>query len=375
MTHLVLLRTKNSVVLSPPLIYSPVTHHQSLEFCSRYLQRLPDGERMVVVDVETYFFDDGDCIFLVEGVLFKLHKWSLSRDPDSMFRGMFNIPQGSLQTTLDPIPLSGDSADEFRALCWAVYALPNEIHLQMTRDADVTRLINVATMCHKYTLPVFENWALDMLCIQCQAPLDHLATCPQDVLDRIMALGAKCNHDHLLGLVEVTWISRIKSGALQGSDALVSGERHGRRRFLGEVYYQLNKQIHLDSATLTPTRGFSHLNLTDKQLLRLLSGHVLLSAFWKQLSQSAIKPRVGGCNTHNSCAELWKEVPWDPSDGSDVLAALLKARNFLLWDPVIGRPRPAPFYVSASCIAEHINGFHASVFAGGIAPYFLGPDS
>ncbi|KAF7298662.1 BTB domain-containing protein [Mycena indigotica] len=42
---------------------------------------------------ETYFFPDGDCVLRVEGVYFNLHKAFLSRDPASMFRDMFRLPQ------------------------------------------------------------------------------------------------------------------------------------------------------------------------------------------------------------------------------------------------------------------------------------------
>ncbi|KAF7364779.1 BTB domain-containing protein [Mycena venus] len=154
------------------------------------------GPNQIVKD-DKYFFDDGDCLFLAEGILFKLHKWSLCRDPESMFRGMFAIPQGPQDmTVLDPIPLS-DSAEEFRALCWAVYALPNEIHRQITRDslsptrdANVKRLTDVAKMCHKYSLPAFESWALEMIRIQCQSPVHHLVRCTQEMLGQIMGLAS-----------------------------------------------------------------------------------------------------------------------------------------------------------------------------------------
>jgi hypothetical protein len=39
-----------------------------------------------------------------------------------MFRGMFSMPQAKLMD-LDLITLSGDSAEEFRALCWVIYSL------------------------------------------------------------------------------------------------------------------------------------------------------------------------------------------------------------------------------------------------------------
>lgn len=79
-------------------------------------------------------------MFLGDGVLFKviskrggrspgadcgfqLHKVILCRDPESMFRDMFSMPQDPQAKNLDPIPLLDDSAEQIRALCWAVYAL------------------------------------------------------------------------------------------------------------------------------------------------------------------------------------------------------------------------------------------------------------
>ncbi|KAF7364778.1 BTB domain-containing protein [Mycena venus] len=99
-----------------------------------------DGLQSLVND-DKYFFDDGDCMFIVGGFLFKLHRLFLSRDPESVFRDMFRIPQGSTTAgnELDPIPLTEDSADDFRALCWALYALPGEIQLQNDSEANIER--------------------------------------------------------------------------------------------------------------------------------------------------------------------------------------------------------------------------------------------
>ncbi|KAJ7019429.1 hypothetical protein C8F04DRAFT_65533 [Mycena alexandri] len=51
-----------------------------------------------------YFFKDGDCMLLVDGTLFKLHKVFLSRDPESMFRDIFSLPQTSLTSEPDLSP-------------------------------------------------------------------------------------------------------------------------------------------------------------------------------------------------------------------------------------------------------------------------------
>ncbi|KAJ7133537.1 hypothetical protein C8R44DRAFT_772632 [Mycena epipterygia] len=322
----------------------------------------PQAQREPIHD-ENYFDDDGDCLFLAEGVLFKLHKWSLCRDPDSMFRNMFSIPQGPGQAkVLDPIPLSEDTAEEFRALCWVVYALPNETHLQTSRDADVRRLLHVVKMCHKYSLPMFESWALEMLHIQCQRPLDHLSNCSEDVLDGILALASLCGHTQLLGLVETAWVSRVQTGELQCSNALIAGERYGRRRFQGEIYYHLNNQIHSElRTTLTPARGFSHLKLTDIQLLKLLSGHALLSNFWTHVRRDPPPLfEAGGCHAteHSICSVICQNHigRWESQFRLDVLKGLKHFKDNL----------SGP---SVNCVRAHLD-----THIAGIADYFLGPE-
>ncbi|KAJ7464737.1 hypothetical protein B0H11DRAFT_73398 [Mycena galericulata] len=319
---------------------------------------------------EYYFFDDGDCTFIAEGVIFKLHRWMLCRDPDSMFRGMFSIPQ-AMGFDRDPIPLSDVSA-EFRALCWVVYALPHEIYLQTTRDADIGRLIDAAKMCHKYTLPLFETWALRTLLIQCQPPLHHLDTCTPDVLDRIMGLANLCDDAELLRLIEMAWLSRVHTGELRCSDALAAGEKYGRRKIQGDVYYHLNRQLHSTLATscaLSPMYGLSDLDLTDRQLLRLLTGHVLLSNFWGRLRQNGL-PYSPRCKMmkymhDTACVPAYSNIRW-PADTSDVLMGLKAAR-----DSAGALPAPVPFGI-ATCVASHLDVLMNKFASGELTDYFLG---
>ncbi|KAF7364773.1 BTB domain-containing protein [Mycena venus] len=287
----------------------------------------PHGQNQPVHD-DKYFFDDGDCMFLADGVLFKLHKLFLCRDPESMFRGMFSMPQNQMMD-LDLITLSGDTAEEFRELCWVVYALPNEIYLQATPDADIPKLLKVAKMSHKYSLPTFESWALDMILIQCKplagAP-GHLSVCGEDILLDLMTLALLSNHSQLLDLVEENWLSRLRTGNLPCKCALIAGEKHGRTVFLAEVYYHLNKE--LGKTRLPTTSPFSHLNLTDTQLLRLLSGSTLLSNFWTHLRRDPLPQKSSQCyGQHHSCLQVWSGAPW-AQDTFDPVAGLKAVQNY-----------------------------------------------
>jgi len=272
-----------------------------------------------------YFFDDGDCMFVVEGFLFKLHKWALCRDPDSdsTFRGMFN---NTIPLKSDTITLT-DSADDFRALCWAVYALPGEIQWQNDAQTDISRLLSIAVLSHKYILPSFESWALYMICAHSKSRRDYLNTCPQDMLYGIFEAALAGGRPDLCKLVEEKWLPRLKRGELPLRDALDFGEKHGMREFLGNAYYQQAMDMNL----FPPTPGtcgvidFSQSNLTPQQLQRLLSGYCSLSLFWERLKKMSV-PRTCavtaryGANMHPSTVNQF--LVRDLDEPLDVLKGL-----------------------------------------------------
>ncbi|KAJ7903880.1 hypothetical protein B0H13DRAFT_1882079 [Mycena leptocephala] len=212
---------------------------------------------------DKYFFDDGDCMILTEGILFKVHRWALSRDPESMFRNMFAVPQVP-HADSEPIQTSGDSPHDFRALLWALYVLPDEIQLQNKHGADIASLVIVANMAHKYSLVTFEAWALGIIWLHCEPGRDYLDGCPQEMLDRVFEAAESGGRQDLCGLVEER-------------HALDFGQKHGRREFLATAYYQQA----LDMKSFVPSIGnatdFSQSNLTHDQIYRLLSGYCSLS--------------------------------------------------------------------------------------------------
>ncbi|KAJ7812771.1 hypothetical protein B0H13DRAFT_2470244, partial [Mycena leptocephala] len=240
---------------------------------------------------------NGDCMFVVGGVLFKLHKLFLSRDPESMFCHMFSSPQGS-ETQETEIALSGDSVDDFRALCWALYALPTEIQLQNDPGANIERLLAVANMSHKYSVASFETWALRIIWIHCQSSRDYLNDCGQNMLDGIYGAAAAGGRRDLCSLVEQKWLPRLKQGGdLQLRHALDFGDAHDMRTFLGEAYYQQARDM--KPFAPAPAIGsevvdFSPLNLTPSQLHRLLSGYCSLSLFWEKFSSTVLTSCAAG---------------------------------------------------------------------------------
>ena len=103
----------------------------------------------IIVRDEEYYRMDGDCVILVGGVFFKVrhltlssslnckvnfiqvHRFLLERDL-SAFANMFSMPQGETAlphalTDENPLVLH-DDIDDFRALCWIIYALCENFH-------------------------------------------------------------------------------------------------------------------------------------------------------------------------------------------------------------------------------------------------------
>ncbi|TDL15643.1 hypothetical protein BD410DRAFT_845022 [Rickenella mellea] len=72
----------------------------------------------------TYYFDDGDVVFVFEKVLFKVHGTFLKHFSE-IFRDMLEVPQGHNKdkdgSESNPIQLEQVKADEFRDICRVMY--------------------------------------------------------------------------------------------------------------------------------------------------------------------------------------------------------------------------------------------------------------
>ncbi|KAF7298650.1 BTB domain-containing protein [Mycena indigotica] len=269
------------------------------------------GEPKAPTKDVVYFFATGDCVFLVENVLFKIHKERLTRepDPDCCFRGLFSSARDQGMSTMgeidsvyeddgggrfEIIPID-DKLVDFRALCWVLYALPGDIQQQNESGADISRLVSVANMAHKYMMPSYEAWALYMIHIHGQAPHNYFDTCSQEMLYRVFEAGLDGGRDDICVLVEARWIPRLRKDELRLRDALDFGEKHGRRGFLGEAYYQQALRM----PSFVPMIGkaqwldFTQSDLTERQLGTLLRGFCSLSLLWQNLGHA--QSHVSGC--------------------------------------------------------------------------------
>ncbi|KAL1676926.1 hypothetical protein EV122DRAFT_266547 [Schizophyllum commune] len=284
-----------------------------------------------------YWRPDGDAVFLVDGVLFKIHSFLIGRD-GSAFEDMFTLPnKGDLAirgSEEEPIELHGDTADRFRALCWALYALPTEIHSQATTDIDLPRMLDIAEMANKYHFKAFEKWSMDMISKYSlrnrKTQQDYLSTsCPPEVLARILRLTVLCHRQTFQTQVERIWIARLSaSDTASFTHAIDVADSFGLRDFQGHAYYH---QLLAMSTDATPDSGglatrFEHPSLHGVQLTRLLSGHWSLTMFWARFAeQGVVVPAASGCDTArhhpNVCVKAW-EGRWAEAVRSEKVLAL-----------------------------------------------------
>ncbi|KAJ4490690.1 hypothetical protein J3R30DRAFT_3399973 [Lentinula aciculospora] len=295
-----------------------------------------------------YYLADGNTVILVENVLFKVHRYILSRD-GSAFEGMFsldNIPKSDSAETLImsssegtqpsyphsqlhrsrlspegssdkiPIHLFGDTAADFRSLLWALYALPAEVFAMPSTQAQITRLIGIARIAHKYAFRTTESWALSVLtmCV-CQAPdtpSDHdihgdvevdseagkSIVSSTNILIQLTEVAVLCAHDELHEAVEPIWADLLFAGQTQdivSAMGLADRYKSQLRPLLGLAYYlmMLKGKEEWTKAALGDDKDDSDKmkkpRLTRDQRIRLLSGYYNLSRACESLPSNTPK--------------------------------------------------------------------------------------
>ncbi|KIK97067.1 hypothetical protein PAXRUDRAFT_825309 [Paxillus rubicundulus Ve08.2h10] len=294
-----------------------------------------------------YYHFDGNTVLLVENTLFKVHRSALTKEK-SIFESMFSLdsdlrssscssssvtvgPEG--ESDDNPIRLQGDTADEFRSLLWALYALPHELEAAMTAKAIGLKLHNLARITHKYEFRATENWALDKLKAIYTRPMhSHADDAEGPSLVELTELASLCEQRDLLDAATARWKRRI---AAKKDIALAIGmaERLNLRALLGLAYHAMLLQGRdvWDADDL----------LTRAQRIRLLSGHYALGRLCERLPNEppALQHNqrcTGGvqarCN--QAWAGLWRSTldmgkQGPPLQYADVIAKLVVAETIL----------------------------------------------
>ncbi|KAM5531303.1 hypothetical protein V8D89_015018 [Ganoderma adspersum] len=290
----------------------------------------------------SYYIHDGNSVLLVENTLFKVHRSVLTKDK-SAFETMFQLSGETDSARSDssmtvaqegesddnPIRLQGDTADEFRALLWALYSLPHELTIAMTAEADCTQLANLVRITHKYQFRNIMTWALSALYHYYSRPGafdDILTTLPSSnaptplttthhppmvtagglpaassshppTLMQLTELAALCERADLLECTLVRWKRLIG----EGRDlvlAVTIGERFNLRPAVGLAYHALMLR--------GKTAWDAERALTRAQRVRLLAGYYSLSKLWDMLPSQAPPLTHGArCTSQQRCAKAW----------------------------------------------------------------------
>ncbi|KAF9800643.1 hypothetical protein IEO21_10313 [Rhodonia placenta] len=278
----------------------------------------------------SYYIADGNTVLLVDNTLFKVHRSILMKDK-SAFETMFQLTNEADSASSDsglgtpegdgdhnPIRLQGDTAEDFRALLWALYALPHELMLATSPDANSTQLAGLARMSHKYQFRSIEMWVLTALHGYYSRPgafenipstvlpsLSHSSPAAHNPpsLVQITELAALCEHQDLLDLAVARWKRQIGLGK-DLALAIEIGERLSLRPILGLAYHamMLKGKAHWEAESLS-----------REQRVRLLNGYYALTKMWEVLpSQPPILAHSGRCPSNQRCSkafgQLWKYV-------------------------------------------------------------------
>jgi len=153
-------------VLSSPL--SPATDTGSrLEAFSPGSNRLaPSHHRH-----ERYYFSDGNVIFLVEGVLYNIHRYFFQRD-SSNFASMFSIPfggRGQGLTDDEPISLVNIKAQDFDLFLSILYPTEFGVFCACTVDEWAA----VLYLADKWNFKSIKNLAINKLAL-IASPIDRI---------------------------------------------------------------------------------------------------------------------------------------------------------------------------------------------------------
>ncbi|KAH9947630.1 hypothetical protein B0H21DRAFT_738207 [Amylocystis lapponica] len=287
-----------------------------------------------------YYISDGNSVLLVENTLFKVHRSVLMKDK-SAFETMFQLstetdssrsdssmtvaPEG--ESDDNPIRLQGDTADEFRALLWALYALPHELMIATTSDANCAQLVNLARITHKYQFRSVEMWALGALYAYYAHPgafdvisatnppmLPHSA--PEvPSLVQITELAALCERPDLLDVAVARWKRQIGEGK-DLALAIDVGERLNLRSMLGLAYHamMLKGKTHWDAEAA----------LNRDQRVRLLCGYYALGKLWETLPmQPPPLAHNARCTSQQRCSKAWGNLWKNVLDmGAEVIPGL-----------------------------------------------------
>lgn len=265
-------------------------------------------------DIE-YYKDEreaGLCVFRVEDTLFKVHKCYLIREPCA-FADMFSLPFVKESQSDDPIraiPLS-DTAEQFRDLLWALYAVPAQLCAPPENDAAfLGRLLNIALLASKYCIVSYEAWALDRILTLAQNPNLFLRQASPELCARALHVASLCDHRHLMDIIVQRLVARMLWSDLNRQPILHVAIRLGIPILQGVAYYR--DLVDLERAHQDKGGGLTFLPSVphEEQRLRLFSAYQSLVSLWDRIRTKppAFEIDDHTCSEHSVCIATWTKL-------------------------------------------------------------------
>ncbi|KAJ7914829.1 hypothetical protein B0H13DRAFT_2001280 [Mycena leptocephala] len=197
---------------------------------------------------------------------------------------MFMLPQGDNEiegrSDENPIVLTGDTVAEFRHFLWALYALPPELRVIHSSDADLTQLMDIARIANKYSFKTLETWSLDAIqeyvnrkpspILTSIPPPNSYTFSPNSPstsahgstpiestaqLTRLIRLAQMCNHEKLLSTM-ILLLRQLMSSSLQYAYlAMTLADELDLRALRGAAYLEvMQKAVVVKRAKVDPIK-------------------------------------------------------------------------------------------------------------------------
>ncbi|KAF5360343.1 hypothetical protein D9756_005084 [Leucocoprinus leucothites] len=286
---------------------------------------------------DEWYLEDGNVVLLVEHRLFRLHKFMLTRESD-FFRTLLSLPQrnvtsdGKIEGESDDCPIicTGDTYEDFKALCWAIYARAADIlaeHVYAT--SNIPRLVRVTALSHKYNFTAIETWTFGVLSKHAKDYQIGLFAKYGEwaAVGRILNLAVKCHQDALARQIEKDWVSLITdpSGTIWEEACVtalsVAENSLELREFHGKAYYTLLRATSIFATGSQRTLGSENpvktvsildqpisINLSRHRWQRLYTGYWSLSCLRVKLAHPPALGDSPPCSDNHvrDCVPAWQ---------------------------------------------------------------------
>ncbi|KAF7314524.1 hypothetical protein MKEN_00925500 [Mycena kentingensis (nom. inval.)] len=272
----------------------------------------------VVENDEEFFRSDGDCLLRVENTRFKVNAALLS-DASYMLGDIIRRQHDGTERAIVLIT----SAAKFRALCWAIYASPEQLTPAGPDHQFVERMLQLANISQQMNCHRFSRISSAFLLRTIGSP-SFGASCSSPLFAQLIDTAIQTSDDELLDTTVAVWSARIRTNDAPCVPAIIAADMHELSSLRGLAYY-MHVQTMLADAGMN-ARGATAFQtdlsrLNNAQVTRLLSGHWSLVSLCEQLRRV---PTKFICACGGTCAKTWAER-WSAAARSERVGAIRAA--------------------------------------------------